>query len=317
MTDLVRLAEAEIGHVLEHGGLRSRRPWDEVSGVRTIVLDGVDCIAGAWSPVLARRNIAVELIAVFCHSRPQVTFAPKVYTQGTGRCELADLLVVVDHQRADGSVADRRAVLIQAKRNKNGGVVLGGDDWTQHELLSTLPRFHFVERSYDTARPREIGKRPACGRTTQTAEYGGIEIDGTPRTWTSLLPRTVLQPHLTKSLDGPLSLAGLLAGMVFGASFCGRRAIKGANDDWSFTVDELLRVTGAIAINARADKQVLRHNGKTAGAIVDTASYLGVPPGLSAGGGPVKPFDGDPWPEGPMSTIHLRLRATEPEVAPR
>ena len=317
MIDLVRLADAEIGHVLEHGGHRSRRPWDEVSGVRTIVLDGVDRIADAWSPVLARNNLAVELVAVFCHSRPQVTFSPQVYTQGTGRCELADLLVVIDQQRADGSVADRRAVLIQAKRNKHGRVMLGGDDWTQHELLSTLPRFHFLEQSYDMARPREIGRRPVCGRKAQTAEYGGIEIDGTPRTWTSLLPRTVRRPHLSKSLDAPLPLAHLLTGMAFGDAGCGRRAKEGANDDWSFTVDELLRVTGAIAINARADKRVLRHNGKTAGAIVDTASYLGVPPGLSAGGGPVKPFDGDPWPEGPMSSIHLSLRAIEPDVGPR
>lgn len=314
MFDLQALADAEIRAALENGGSLSRRPWDEVSGVRTIVLDGIDQIAAAWKPTLSAANIEIELTAVFCHSRPQVSFPPKIYVQGTGRCELADLLIVIDHRRIDGSVSDRRAVLIQAKRNKDGGINLSGSDWTQHELLSTLPVFHFIEQSYDTARPRDLKRVPACGRRSRTAEYGGIELEGTPRTWTSLVPRSIIHPTLVKSLEEPIPLAALLVQMAFGTPACGRKAVQGANDDWSFTVDELLRVTGEIEINANDGTGIIRRNARVSGVIVDTAAYLSTPRGVGAGGGPVKPDEETYWPDGPMSTIHLTLREEERHV---
>ena len=48
--------------------------------------------------------------------------------------------------------------------------------------------------------------------------------------------------------SGAMDFGAYLAGMAMGHNMTGRRAIEGANDDWSFTVDELLRVTALIGI---------------------------------------------------------------------
>lgn len=297
-------AETAVRDVLERGGPRTPRPRGEVSAVRALTLDGFDAVAAAWEPLLRPIFHRIELTEIFTHSRPQVCFTPVRYTQGTGRCELADLLIVVDHQDYGGRIDGRRAVLVQAKRHKNRQIKLSGSDWTQHELLLDLPRFTFADSGYDS-RPRALDSLTSVGDSRLTAEYGGVEIDLAPRSWSHWLPTA------PNSLKAKIALGEYLAFMAAaGAGGCGREAEPGGNDDWSFTVDELLRVTAALPI-VKHTPGVLRKNSSVIGFIYDAATYLSVPRGLSAGGGPDKPDDEEYWPDGPISVVHLTLRQDE------
>ncbi|MBB4097473.1 hypothetical protein [Sphingomonas kyeonggiensis] len=300
---LAAAAETTVRDVLDQGGPRTLRPSGEVGAVRALTLDGFDAIAAAWDPLLRPALHRLELTAVFTHSRPHVSFTPIRYTKGTGVCELADLLIVMDHQDQGGGITDRRAALVQAKRYKSRKIKLSGSDWTQHELLADLRPFTFVDPGYD-ARVRDLNGTPLVGDPALSAEYGGVEIDLAPRHWSHWLP---VSPN---GLRAEVAIGDYLAHMAMGVGGCGREAQAGASDDWSFTVDELLRVTGAIPIVA-SDSGVLRRNGNVIGFIHDAAPYLSVPPGLSAGGGPEKPEKDEYWPEGPISIVHLTLRQDE------
>jgi hypothetical protein len=274
-----------------------------VSAVRTVTLDGFDAIAAAWEPLLRPTFHRLELTAIFTHSRPQVRFTPLRYTKGTGRCELSDLLLVIDHQDYGGTIDDRRAVLVQAKRHKKSRIKLAGSDWTQHELLADLPQFTFVDPDYD-ARPRDLKGMPLVGDPALTAEYGGVEIDLAPRRWSHWLPAA---PNI---LQAEIAIGHYVSFMAAGVGGCGREAKPGTDDDWSFTVDELIRVTGELPI-VQSTPEALRKNSSVMGFIYDAASYLSVPRGLSAGGGPEKPDEEEYWAEGPISVVHLTLRQDE------
>ena len=298
--ELALTAERAINKTLEEDGPRAPRPTGEVSAVRKLTLDGFDAIADEWEPLLRRLSLRIELTAIFTHSRPHVTFTPKRYTQGTGRCELADLLIVFDHQDHAGVIEDRRAALVQAKRLKGKRIKLSGADWTQHELLLDLPAFRFVDPIYAPVL-RDLGTAPQVGDPDFTTEYGGVEVDGSPRHWTFWLP---MAPD---ALSGPLALGTYLARMAAGLSMTGRMADPDGKDDWSTTVDELLNVTGALP-SVKGEPKVLRKNPNVVGQVADLASYLSVPPGLSAGGGPREPEFEVYWPEGPISIAHLTFR---------
>ena len=145
-------AQAEVESVLANGGPRTSKPTGEVSAVRTMTLDGFDAIANVWTPILRSHRYRIGLQAVFCHSRPQVSFkripspyAPPPSAGGRGRCELADLLVVIDHTDPSAQVKDRRAVLIQAKLLHAGAIKPSGKEWIQHELLAWRPGFDFMD----------------------------------------------------------------------------------------------------------------------------------------------------------------------------
>lgn len=297
---LADAAELAVNQTLEQDGPRSPRPTGEVSAVRKLVLDGFDAIAHSWEPLLRRLSLRIELSATFTHSRPHVTFTPVRYTSGTGRCELADLLIVIDHQDHSGVIQDRRAALVQAKRVKKGEIKLSGADWTQHELLLDLPAFSFVDPAYALGL-RDLKTAPQVGDPDFTAEYGGVEVDGTPRHWILWMPAP------PGNLAAPLNFGTWLARMAAGLPMTGRLAEPDGSDDWSATVKELLKVTGALPI-VISDDAVLRKNPNVIGRIVDRASYLSVPLGLSAGGGPRKPEMEDYWPEGPISTVHVTFR---------
>lgn len=306
--DLSRAAEPIIAKVLALGGARSGKPSGEVGAVRTMTLDGFDEIAAAWSPIVSAHGYRINLRSVFCHSSPQVTFQPVPhpnYPSGKNprQCELADLLIVIDHVDRLKNIDDRRAALVQAKILKGGAVKPKGKEWVQHELLAWLAAFKFVDHAYDP-RPRRLGQAPLIGLRAQTAEYGGIDLTSSPPIW-----RHELTQRTAPWFHSPVSLAGYLASMAVGAPSCGREAIKGGADDWSFTVDELLRVTAARPITHRFP--VARGNDNVVGFIADTS-----PQNYGANGAPEAVYgsrsgnrdgDGDDRPEGPISTIHLTL----------
>lgn len=297
-------ADPVIATVLTSGGTRSGKPpHDEVSAVRAMTLDGFDQIAAAWSPILKAHGYRIDLRAIFCHSRPHVTFAPVPHPKYSGgptprRCELADLLIVIDHFDPFKKIDDRHAVLIQAKMLKGGAVKPSRKEWVQHELLAWLPSFTFVDHGYDP-RSRDLNGPPQVGVPAYTAEYGGIDLKSSPPEWWHELTQTT-KPWFRS----PVRLACYLAKMATGANAYSRKAVRGGSDDWSFTVDELLRVTAACPITKKSS--VTRGNDNVVGFIADTSSHAGA----GGGGGHV---EGEmlEWPEGPISTIHVTLNSID------
>ncbi|MCS0497893.1 hypothetical protein NVS89_22640 [Ancylobacter sp. MQZ15Z-1] len=270
-----------------------------------MTLDGFDEIAAAWAPILGAGGFQIELHSVFCHSRPHVTFAPvphPMYRGGTTprRCELADLLIVIDYVDRREKVEDRRAVLVQAKMLKGAPLKLSGKEWVQHELLAWLPAFTFVDKAYDP-RIRDLKGPPIVGFPRCTAEYGGIDLNNSTPEWWNLLAETT-KPWCVSRL--PLSL--FMAKMATGDYYCSRTAIRGGCDDWSFTVDELLRVTASLPITKKSD--VARGNYNVVGFIAETSSLTGLGDG---GGEDFIEGEVPEWPEGPMSTVHVTLSRME------
>ncbi|TCQ07679.1 hypothetical protein C8J34_104140 [Rhizobium sp. PP-F2F-G36] len=293
-------ADPVIANVLAYGGARTGKPSGEVSAVRTITLDGFDEIAAAWSPILRSFGYRIDLRAVFCHSRPHVTFAPVPHPNHPGgktprRCELADLLIVIDHVDRSQKIDDRHAVLVQAKMLKSGSLKLSGGEWVQHELLAWLPAFTFVDPGHDP-RSRDLNGTPLVGSPAHTTEYGGIDLKGSRPEWLHQLTQKT-----APWFNSPVSLADYMARMATGNSVCSRKALRGGLDDWSFTVDELLRVTAARPITKKSG--VARGNDNVVGFIADTSSLAGA----DDGGGDYVEGDMPEWPEGPISTIHMTL----------
>ncbi|TPN49123.1 hypothetical protein [Mesorhizobium sp. B1-1-7] len=134
---------------------------------------------------------------------------------------------------------------------------------------------------------------------SNTADYGGIDLASTPAIWGQWLVSQTNPCFIAKA-----DLGIFLAGMAVGGTQYGRQAISGGSDDWSFTVDELLRVTGANPIVKRAPR-ILRGNQAIAGFIADTT------PSLDGDGGRIVDGEGLDWPEGPLSTVHFTFSGFE------
>lgn len=112
---LERAADNTIRPVLSSGapGMVAT-PTTEVGFIAAVVLGGVPAVAAAWGAILNSIGLRLSMVGVFCHQSPMVRFR----SGGTNhRCELADLLVVVD-DITGGSIVDRRAVLVQAKMGR-------------------------------------------------------------------------------------------------------------------------------------------------------------------------------------------------------
>lgn len=273
-----------------------------------MTLDGFDGIAADWSPILKKHGYRIDLRSVFCHSRPHVSFTrvPSPFAQGPptpqGRCELADLLIVIDYVDPNTQLRDRRAVLVQAKILKGAKLRPSGREWIQHELLAWLPSFTFVDSGYDP-RARDLAGMPVVGDPALTAEYGGIELKSASKGWWHWLP-----VKNSNRFDARIDLAAYLALMAVGANQCAREAMAGGTDDWSFTVDELLNVTAAKPI-VKSKPTTLRGNDNVVGFMADTAPHLA---SVGGGGGDEVPEGDVPdWPEGPISTVKITLRSMD------
>lgn len=305
-TLLSDLAQPCVDKVLARNGARTGKPAGEVSAVRTMTLYGFGEIARAWSPILESLGYRIDLHGVFCHSAPQVTFAPVPHPNFRNgstprRCELADLLIVIDHVDHSKKINERCASLIQAKMLDRGALNPKRQEWVQHELLAWLPSFKFVSSAYDT-RPRDLNRSPQVGVPAYTAEYAGIALGSLPIEW-----RHELTQQNAPWFHSPISLAAYLARMATGSRACGRKAVSGGLDDWSFTVDELLRVTA---------KYPISENYNFSRGTSNVVGFAGTSSPADGGDGGSGRFgEGiDEWPDGPISTIHMTLG---PSDAPR
>jgi hypothetical protein len=242
---------------LGSGAAGQSTPKIEPDFVAALVLGAMGDIAAAWTSHLHPRGLDLKLQAVFCHSHPQVTFPPTgshaymtktVGGQTVGQCELADLLLVIDDTTGDPGgniVQSRRAGLVQAKMLKSATaaqLVLVGNDLAQLDLLQQWPDFKFASPGYDP-RTRDFRSGYASGVPITGSSYGVIDKYQSPPNW----------EHDTPTLPvcaGVQSFGEFFAGLAdTGGAATGRAALAGGADDWSFTIDELLSVTGVNLLN--------------------------------------------------------------------
>lgn len=293
LRELSQRADRVVGEVLANGGARSKPPKGEVSAVASMVLDGFEGVADAWNDQLGQSGYKIDLTAVFTHCRPWVA-------SSVGRCELADLLIVIDDRRS-GTIDDRRAVLVQAKRLKTSKPgVKGTRDEVQFDLLFGWPTFTFEESAYD-GKARDFKSRHAPGDPSLSGEYGWIDLDSTPRRWKQWLTANA------RTFAADQDLSRYIAHMLSGTDSYGREARPGGSDDWSYTVDELLTVTGKRVSSdlGGAHRRQSQHLGLITVAELDP----------TVGGGGVRRAgeDGDleSWREGPISVVHMTVSTTE------
>jgi hypothetical protein len=182
---------------------------------------------------------SVTFHAVFCHGSPYVDF---VYGGTSRTCELADLLVVMDYLDPAGST--RQAALVQAKMVQNGQIsICSFGPNTQLDLYQNWPPFKFQSAAY-SQHQRDFPT--ALNPATDSGRYGGIDLTLGAEEWRQVDPLlgtpfiasvgTKLGAFLARLADGQLCV-GAPATYVMGPPTKGM-------DDWSFTVAELLDVTG-------------------------------------------------------------------------
>ena len=198
--------------------------------VAAVVWGAIPEIAMYWEPIFNHAGLSAKFSAVFCHQSPMATFQDSQCN--VRRCELADLLVVVD-DTTSGTLVQRRAVLVQAKmaESQGGKTLTRLGDLTQLELYSTWPSFElgsgFPGGLRDFSTCLHAGKPDDCGR------YG--LIGGCPLVWHQQEPAQAMP-------SGGVELGTFLARMVESRSGYGREA-TGLADDWSRTIEDLMRIT--------------------------------------------------------------------------
>lgn len=212
------------------------KPTGEIGFVAAVVIGGVHDIANAWAPLLRPHRLSVsqsvKMSGVFCHQTPRATFTDK--SGKSVSCELADLLVVVE-DNTSGRFDQRWAALIQAKMAAPGGgqTLTQPGDLRQLDLMSRWPLFtlpkNFAPGTRDFTTCKYPGKKLDCGR------YGLIEGPPNPD-WHQQAPASVMPVRGYR-------LGTFLAHMVETGQVGYGREATGDRDDWSRTVDELMKQT--------------------------------------------------------------------------
>ncbi|WP_397422527.1 hypothetical protein [Phenylobacterium sp.] len=210
-------------------------------------------IAQAWSAIVSGQGYSLTVQAVFVHGRPQVTFTASGNVSGlpaSCQCELADLLLVIDDQTAP-LPGLRRAALVQAKMIKaSGSARLRANDLVQLDLLQNWPTFKMMGAGYNLMRNRDFTAGVSSTTADRSGSYGAIDARSSPPDWLQSLPSSVAGPPPGYIVyNAGQDLGDYFAMMADGVRPTGRRATPGGADDWSYTIDELLNVTGGRALN--------------------------------------------------------------------
>ncbi len=232
-------ADAVVDQVLLHGSTGMRAPpRTEVGFVAAITLGGVRGIWAAWEPLLKPHGYSLKMHGVFCHAAPVVEFVGPSGTKPG--CELADLLVVVDHIDPVGQV-QRRASLIQAKMASKAKRVslTGPSSKKQLHIFQHWPSFRFRDPVYGTSTYSLTGVGAGESGTFGVIDRHFKKSRKQPPRWTQHSARPTPRRITTEP-----TLGGFIAQMLGGStrSF-GRVASSGGTDDWSRVVDLLLNVT--------------------------------------------------------------------------
>jgi len=266
---LGRAANIAIRRSLADGAPNfTNRPTTEVGFINAVVTGAIPSIGAQWRQILAPLHIRLSMTGVFCHSSPMVNFLDSKCTRH--RCELADLLIVHDHLPS-GSLAgsSRSAVLIQAKTTPTG--MVRSPDAAQFELYANWPTFQISHSQFDT-RSRNFSALNTPGAASDCGQYGIIKTKpSTSPLWRITQPIKPLQ-----STNG-VELGTFMSEMLDAASSSrGRPAVVNGKDDWSFTIDELLRITAQrmFAHRATLGPSVRKRAGATIVSFTPHANFI-------------------------------------------
>jgi len=202
-------------------------PTSEVGYVAAVVRGALRKIALQWIPILAGAKVKCSITGVFCHQSPKVRFTD---LSGAPRTrELADLLIVHDNIARSGKIT-RRAALVQAKM---AGAAI---DLPQLHLYRSWPLFRIQHRAFH--KKLRHFKMPPYLPWEDSGCYGIIDKGPTVPSWHCVVPQSKM------GVVGAPTLGTFRTEMLnLTLSDRGRLALPGGKDDWSFTIDELLRIT--------------------------------------------------------------------------
>lgn len=303
---LHRLIRSTVIHALASGGALRRPPKSEDEAVLA-VFSALAVRKRRWNRILARHGVKVALQGAFVHGTPHVKFMTAA--GAPARCELGDLLLVVDDERPGHR--SRQARITQAKLATRGRIVLTTPgELNQLDLNTRWPPFNFVPKSYPTAKTFDFRDHRSPGHVLDSSAYGGVDIGA--RIWEQIPPSAAM------ALGGGWSLACEVVGMVQGIE--GRPAVlpaRGATcpDDWSEVVRLLLeqslrRITSARL--GRIDRAWSYFALDPDASGVPGFEVLIDPARLSGGEPPIeadRPADDDG--EGPMSFLRITISSLE------
>lgn len=282
LSSMIKSAQDEVTQALAFGspGMITI-PRTEPGLVAAVHLGAVPRIASAWKAALAPLGATVKMSGVFCHQSPMVTY---IDSKSSGRrCELADLLVVVDSKMP--WFTGRTAVLIQAKMAAGYGTVspTGISSLTQLELYQRWPVFDFEQSAYGmTAVDLKHGTDHALSGT-----FGVIDRHwrraGAPR-WS----QHPASPTPSKTRGFP-ELGKFLARMCVGVPGFGRDANPTAGTAWSNMIAKLLHEN---------QKKMFQHKATLGGvsgprSVVAFMQIQSMPPVFAIIGGGTVPPDGE------------------------
>jgi hypothetical protein len=251
-----------------------------------------------------------NMIMLFCLWFPSCHGAPVIkFTDVKGqvrRCELADLLVVVDVRNHDSFV--RRAALIQAKmaRAHKRVSLSGPSSRLQLDLYQHWPRFDFEETAYKL---NHIDFR-AGGAGPHSGTFGVIDRHLTNQPiWTQHGASPTPAIILNQSRLGEF-IAEMVAGTRVGF---GRLATPSLRTDWSEVVERLLTVTYAPAFHHKMTfGPAGAPRGVTAVACLNYVAMANMTRKTWGGSGGLPPFDDvivredDRQPVG-INTLHITI----------
>ena len=196
------------------------------------MIGGASQVAAAWGVILRPLKIQVRSRAILIHAAPKVRFKDGITGKPDTR-ELGDLLIVIDHLRG-GAVADRRAVLVQAKlADATGLLCLGVSGVAQRNLYLRWPKFTMP--SGYKSHERDLNDKSCKGLAVDGCRFGGINLHGPLRDWKQI--QTARQMSTRRKTSLGTSITRMASGTA------GREAVSGGTDPWSELVDELLTVT--------------------------------------------------------------------------
>lgn len=249
-SQLIRDTQAVIDQICQKqlGNMR-HPPRIEIDFVSSFVENGASLIQAALQRSLSAHRIIVTTAGIFCHQSPMVEIKnTPPYRVPTQRCELADLLILHSHVRADGKMF-WRGVLLQAKLNKGKS---SRADEPQLWLYRDWPQFVIGSPGFDR-RQRNFDGDPRSGQFALVSNGG----------WFVLPPAASLPGGSAPGLPFSEFLVEMLYDMDPAqqdrTSTHGRQVYNNSQRDWSPTIWELVRTTAARALSHKGKKRGLYH----------------------------------------------------------
>lgn len=274
----------------------------ETEHVAGLITSCVGPLMQAWSNILAGSGVSLAVQAVFLHQRPKVRFPSTTSALcGPGHCELADLLIVHEHD-----AIRRRAVLVQVK--KLPGASVAGD---QKDLYEKWEPFRFAAGAHGAK-----GRQYQIAPNDEGSRYGIVHVPAP----LGVEPWWAEQPLGTRSaVDFGAMLAEMLVAGVAGEPTPAREALIGGSDDWSALIEDLLRVSLGVDYplkgfwakpQPRTARSVVSTTAQRPDGLTSWRAVSGVAAGLSDlfGGDGDRPDDAVDGPEG-VSTLYFGTRS--------